>query len=127
MMKRLFTRAISILLIIAFMNGCAATTKMTVNVMSSDGKPVTDAVVMVDGINIGQTPNAMTKVSNFFGSKPEIMVIKEGFEPVKTEAAKEVKAVNIVLGIVMLNVFSWMWVYGPKSQQNIILAEQTTL
>jgi len=122
-MKGLFVKAISVLLILVFMGGCAVSTKMTVNTITSDGKPITDAVVMVDGINIGQTPNASKRVSNFVGTTPEIMVSKDGFETVKTEAVKEVKATNVVLGI-MLNFFSWLWVYGPKPQQNIVLTPE---
>ena len=125
MMKGLTVKAVCVLLIAVFFAGCASSTKMTVNVIESNGKPVGDAVVMVDGVNIGQTPNAVIRVSNFVGTTPEIMISKDGYDTVRTEAVKEVKATNVVLGV-MLNFFSWFYVYGPKSQQNIILIPEQT-
>lgn len=123
MMKGVFVKTISVLLILFFVNGCVASTKMTINTAMPDGRPVTDAIVMVDGVNIGQTPNAKVKVSNFVGNTPEIIVYKDGYETVKTEAVKEVKAANVVIGI-MQNIFSWMFVYGPKPIQTITLTPE---
>ncbi|MCL2269938.1 MAG: hypothetical protein FWC24_01210 [Treponema sp.] len=125
MKKGLFVKTLGILLILGFFSGCALSTKMTVNALEPNGKPVNDAVVMVDGINIGQTPNARKKVSNFVGTTPEIIIVKDGYEVVRTEAVKEVKAANLITGIFLLNVPAWFWVYGPKSQQNIILTPET--
>ena len=123
-MKGLFIKTIGVLLILVFFGGCAVSTKMTVNAIEPNGRPIDDAMVVVDGKNIGQTPHASKRVSNFVGSTPEIIVSKDGYAVVTTEAVKEVKPANVVLGV-MLNFFSWMWVYGPKSQQNIILVPDT--
>jgi hypothetical protein len=121
MAKGVFVRAVSVLLILVFLSGCASSTKMTISAIEPNGKLVDDATVIVDGEIIGQTPNASRRISNFAGTKTEIIVLKDGYDTVRTEPIKEVKATNVVLGIVLLNFFAWMWVYGPKQQQNIIL------
>lgn len=120
MHRGFLVKAVSALLILAYFCGCASSTKITVNVIEPDGKPITDATVVIDGKNIGQTPNASKRVSNFVGRKTEIRVSKDGYDTVKTEAVKEVKAANVVLGV-LLNFMAWMWVYGPTSHQDVIL------
>ena len=123
-LKGFAAKTISILLIPVFFAGCASSTKMTVNVFEPNGSPVVDATVFVDGEVIGQTPNARVKVSNFVGNNFEITVLKDGYETVKTAPVKEVKQTNVVSGI-LLNFFAWLWVYGPKSNQSIILTPET--
>ena len=120
MTRELFARTVGVLLVFVFFSGCAVSTRMTVNTVDPDGNPIDNVTVKVDGRNIGTTPNAKIRVSNFAGTSTEIAVSKNGYETVKTEAVKEVKPANVVLGI-MLNFFSWMWVYGAKPEQNIIL------
>jgi hypothetical protein len=120
MFKAVFLKAVSGLLILVFLSSCAVTTKMTIRAIEPSGRLITDATVLVDGEIIGQTPNASYRVSNFAGTNTEIIVLKDGYDTVRTEPVKEVKAANVVLGI-MLNFFAWLWVYGPKPQQNIIL------
>ena len=123
MIKMLFTRAVSVLMIVIFFGGCVSTTKMHINTTDLNGKPVEDATVFIDGVFIGQTPNASKRVSNFNGKDTQIIVAKEGYSTVRTAADKEVKAANLVFGV-LLNFFAWFWIYGPKEQQNVILTSE---
>jgi hypothetical protein len=125
MLKSFFVKVIGILMISVFIGSCASTTTMRVTVTDPDGRPVDNATVMVNGENIGQTPNAITEVSNFAGTETEITVSKEGYYATRTEAAHKVKPKNIVLGT-LLNVFAFLWVVGPKTQQNVVLTPVET-
>lgn len=118
---KLIVRAIGVIMIAAIFGACVTSTMVTVYANDPDGMPVNDATVKLDGEVIGQTPNAQVKISNFVGNYPELTVSKAGYETVKTEVEREVKAPNVVLGI-MLNFFAWLFVYGPKPNQEIVLA-----
>jgi uncharacterized membrane protein len=125
MVKRLLIKVTSFLMILVLFSGCVSTTMMRVNAVEPNGKPVDNATVLVNGENIGQTPNASTKVSNFVGSDTEITVSKDGYYTARTEAVEEVKAANVILGI-SLNIFAFLWVSGPKAQQNVVLTPEET-
>jgi uncharacterized membrane protein len=125
MLKSFFVKATGILMIVVCIGSCASTTTMRVNAIDPDGRPVDNAVVLVNGENIGQTPNAITKISNFAGTETEITVSKEGYYATRTEAAYKVKPKNIVLGA-LLNVFAFLWVVGPRTQQNVVLTPVET-
>jgi len=123
MHKSLTIKAVSIMMILILFGGCVTSTKMKVYVTEADGKPINDATVLVNGENIGQTPNARAKVSNFVGSNTQITVIKDGYNTVRTEAIKDAKPANIVLGILIpLNFFAFLWCAGPRAQQEVILS-----
>jgi len=125
MQNNLLVKAISVCMILILFSGCVTSTRMQVYVTEPDGKPINDAMVLVNGENIGQTPNAHAKVSNFVGSNTQITVMKEGYNTVRTEAVKDAKAANIVLGILIpLNFFAFLWCAGPKAQQEIILSPE---
>jgi hypothetical protein len=126
MLKSFFVKATGILMISVFIGSCASTTTMRVNATDLNGSPVDNATVMVNGDNIGQTPNAITEVSNFVGTETEITVSKEGYYTTRTEAVHKVKPKNIVLGT-LLNVFAFLWVVGPKTQQNLVLTPVETI
>jgi uncharacterized membrane protein len=125
MIKGLLIKGINFLLILVLFSGCVSTTMMRVTAVEPTGKPVDNATVLVNGENIGQTPNARTKVSNFLGADTEITVSKNGYYTARKEAVKEVKMPNIVLGI-LLNTFALLWVSGPKAQQNVVLTPEET-
>jgi len=95
---------------------------MNVDVTDHRGVPVSGATVLVDGRNIGQTPNASVRVSNLAGSLPVIRVWKEGYIPVQREAAGEIKVASLIGGILILVPF--LWIYGPSSHQHITLMPQ---
>ncbi|MDR1108021.1 MAG: PEGA domain-containing protein [Spirochaetaceae bacterium] len=124
MTKKFMIKGISFLMVLILFSGCVSTTIMRVNAIEPTGKPVDNATVLVNGENIGQTPNARTKVSNFVGNDTEITVLKEGYYTAKTEAVKELKEVNMILGI-LLNIWAFLWISGPKAQQNVILLPET--
>jgi hypothetical protein len=123
MVKGLLIKAIGIVMILVLFSGCVSTTMMRVNAIEPTGKPVDNATVLVNGENIGQTPNASSKVSNFVGADTEITVSKDGYYTARTDAVKEVKAANVVLGI-LLNIFAFLWVSGPKAHQNVVLTPE---
>jgi hypothetical protein len=122
MIKKYLTRAISILIILFFFVGCVSSTTMRVNVIELNGRPVFDANVLVDGEHIGVTPNASIDVSNFILSEYELIVAKEGYYTVRKNATKEVKPANVVLGVIFW--FPFLWVYGPKAQQSVVLTPE---
>ena len=125
MLKRFFGKAIGILMVFVLFGSCASTTTMRVNATDPDGRPIDDATVLVNGENIGQTPNASVEVSNFVGTEAEITVSKEGYYPTRTEAVRRVKPKNIIWGT-LLNAFAFLWVAGPKTQQNVVLTPEVT-
>jgi len=100
-------------------------TKMVVNVTDTNGTPVSNANVFIDGKPVGQTPGAKAKASNFITARNEITVSKEGYSTVRVQPVKQVKLINVACGILLLNVFAWLWVYGPKAQQNVVLAPES--
>ena len=118
-------KIVCVLIIITLFTGCVSSTVMRVNTTESNGKPVDNAIVFVNGENIGHTPNASAKVSNFIGTKTEITVMKEGYHAARKIADGEYKTVNIILGI-LINVWALLWAEGPKEQQHVILIPETT-
>ena len=125
MLKSFFVKAAGILMISVCIGSCASTTVMKVNAIDPNGIPIDNATVLVNGENIGQTPNASTKVSNFVGTETEITVLKEGYYTTRAEAVHKVKPKNMVLGF-LLNAFAFLWVVGPKTQQNVVLTPMET-
>ena len=125
MLARLFVKLMSIIMVLIFINSCVTSTMVTVRANEPNGKPVDDATVSVNGEIIGQTPNARIKVSNFVGSNPQLTVSKEGYDTVRSEVVKEVKSKNVVFGL-LLNVFAWLWVYGPRPNQEIVITPEIT-
>ena len=104
-----------------FLSSCVASSRVTFNVHNSKGKPI-NAQVFVDGEMIGNAP-AGTKMSNGIWNDPEVQVNHDGYRPYRGGVVNEVKAANIVLGLT-INYFAWLWCYGPKKQQYVILEEQ---
>jgi hypothetical protein len=124
MVKSLFVKVIGILMVLILFGSCVMSTKMRVDVTDANGVPVNNANVFVNGQSAGQTPGASTKVSNFVVAKNEITVSKEGYYPARVQPEKQVKVANVLCGILLLNVFAWLWVYGPKAQQNVVLTPE---
>jgi hypothetical protein len=86
---------------------------------------IDNATVLVNGENVGQTPNVVIEVSNFAGTETEITVSKEGCYAARTEAVHTVKSKNTVLGT-LLNAFAFLRVVVPKAQQNVVLTPVVT-
>jgi hypothetical protein len=120
MVRKRSSQGTVILLVLIFIGGCS--TMMTVSAIDTYGRPINDAVVLVDGENIGQTPNASTRVSNFAANDYSIRVVAEGYQPRTTQARKELKTGSFVAGIFLF--WPWLWAYGPKAEQNIILTPE---
>jgi hypothetical protein len=113
------TKTITLAAMSLLLAGCAMTTQMDVNVTDYRGNPIDGATVLVDGQNIGQSPNASIRVSNQIGSLPVIRVWKDGYNPAQMEAAAEVKVPSAIGGIFLLVPF--IWVYGPRANQHVVL------
>ena len=117
-----FVKVVCVLTILIFLSGCVSSTKMVVNAVDPSGKPVIDATVLVNGENIGQTPNADKRISNFAGTETEITIFKDGYNTAKTEPVREAKSANIVFGI--FNPFAFLWVSGPRIKQYFVLTPE---
>jgi len=117
-MKKIIAAAVSISVLCA----CIPTTHMKVNVISQDGAPINGANVIVDGEYFGTTPNASGSVSNT-GSKT-IEVTKQGYFPVTTITATEMKTGNLVFAL-LLNIFALIWITGPKPLQTVTMLPST--
>ena len=112
MRSKVLTAIIALVLILG-LAGCVTSTNVT---FYSD---VEDVEVYVDGQLIGSTP-ATTKLSNAVWNDPTITLKKEGFKTLTTGLQKEVKGVNIVLGL-LVDWPAFLWCYGPKATQNFML------
>ena len=122
MKNTLFTRLVSLSLILIFISGCSTT--MNIYTVDSIGNQVTGATVMIDGENIGQTPNASKKVSNFAASDIEIRVIAEGFRTRITEPMMEIKVGTFICALIPPLWLLMFWAWGPRTQQYVILSPE---
>jgi hypothetical protein len=113
----------SVLMILVLFNGCVMSTKMTVTATDPKGTPIANANVFVNGQSVGYTGSRI-KVSNFVGAKSDITVTKEGYNTARIQPVKQVKVANVLCGILLLNVFAWLWVYGPKAEQHVVLSPE---
>ena len=120
MLRNFLVKITGLLLALIILGGCATSTMVRVHATEADGRPVNDATVSINGEVIGQTPNAQVRISNFVGTNTQVTVTKEGYNTVRADLEKEVKAANVVSGI-LLNFFAWLWVYGPKPVQEVII------
>ena len=100
-------------MLIVFCTGCVTSTRVRIN---SD---VEGAEVYIDGQKIGTTPTEIA-LSNAIWEDPDVVLKKEGYKDLHTNVKKEVKAVNLVSGL-LLWLPSLLWVYGPKSNQNYMM------
>ena len=115
-----FVRIIGILMILVFFTGCATT--MIVNAVDPHGRPVNQAVVLVNGENIGTTPDATTEISNFILSNNEIRVTAPGYLPRTVQPVNEVKVGPLIGGFFCF--IPWLWVWGPRPHQNVVLTPE---
>jgi PBP1b-binding outer membrane lipoprotein LpoB len=106
---------------VLFLSGCVASSMMTVNVSDTKGNSIA-AQVFVDGESIGNAP-ATKKVSNGVWNDPAIRVVANGYAPYNSDVLKEAKAANMVIGCI-INPFAWLWCYGPRKQQYVILQKE---
>ena len=121
MKKGFFVKIIGILLIVSFVSACS--TMMTVNAVDPNGSQISDVRVIVNGQDIGQTPNTTTKVSNFIGDDTSIRVVKEGYVTRTVGAEKEIKIPVLIIGL-LFTYIPLLWVYGPKALQTVVLTPE---
>ena len=125
MCRNLTVKITCVLLTLVLFGGCVSSTMMTVYATDPNGRPLDNAAVSVNGESIGQTPNARKKVSNFAGTDVLLTVSRDGYYTTNTDAVIEAKAANILMGIFFINPFAYLWVAGPKANQNVVLMPVT--
>ena len=112
-MKRL------LLLIVAFAvftSSCVLTTMVTIETIPDDVE------VYVDSQLIGDSP-VTVRMSNAVWEDPEILLKKEGYRDLRTSPQKEVKALNLISGLIFVAI-PLLWVYGPEPYQSFMLSEE---
>ena len=124
MFIKYFVKVVCVIMILVLFGSCATSTMVKIYTTEENGKPINDATVTLNGQVVGQTPNAQMRISNFAGTNPQFTIYKEGYNVVRKELVKEVKPRNVIFGLLM-NVFAWLWVYGPKPYQEIIMTPET--
>ncbi|MDR1277121.1 MAG: PEGA domain-containing protein [Treponema sp.] len=118
-------KIISVAVIAAFFSACQTTTLVNINTN------VPGAQVVLDGKIIGATPINDYKVKNSAGKKYQVIIEKEGYEPVQRNLQTETKTANQVavvigyaFGILILPAFlmlNALWMEGPVPDQYFIL------
>ena len=111
--KKIGFSIIAGIMLIVLCSSCVTSTRVHIN---SD---VEGAEVYIDGQKIGTTPTEIA-LSNAVWEDPDVVLKKDGYKDLHTNVNKEVKAVNLVSGLVLFWP-SLLWVYGPKANQNYIM------
>lgn len=101
------------LLVVSLFSGCVSTTNVRFNTNVSGAK------ITVDGKEIGTTPT-QRKMSNAIWEDPDIVITKDGYKTLYVSEEKELKAVNLVCGLLIWWP-SLLYVSGPKANQNFQL------
>ena len=108
-------KLIVILVIVSFLfSSCVSATNVTFYT-EPEG-----AEVYVDGQRLGESPTSK-RMTNGVWADPRVRVEAEGYKPSSTRVEKELKGVNLALGLLLW----WpalLWVHGPEPRQRIELA-----
>ena len=107
----LVTLAVGVLL-----SGCVMTSSVT---FDSDPQ---GADVYVDHRLLGRTPVTIS-MSNAIWESATVMYRMDGYREARIPVDKEVKATNLVVGLILWWP-SLLWVYGPSEYQYVTLIEQ---
>jgi hypothetical protein len=94
--------------------------EMRVQALNNKGEILENAEVLVNGVPIGRTPNAIASVSGAIWKSYTIKVRCDGYNDVEIASAKEPKWLMIFLGAFVLW-FLWLWAYGSKELQTIVM------
>ena len=115
--KFMFTKKTSTLFVIISalitLNSCVSSTRVVIN-----SKP-SNADVYEDGQYVGKTPVSLN-ISNLVWNSPDITISKDGYTSMPVTLQKEEKITNLVIGY-FINIFAFLWCYGPKENQNFVL------
>ncbi|MEE1269185.1 MAG: PEGA domain-containing protein [Treponema sp.] len=113
----MFTKKTSTLFVIISalitLNSCVSSTRVVIN-----SKP-SNADVYEDGQHVGKTPVSLN-ISNLVWNSPDITISKDGYTSMPVTLQKEEKITNLVIGY-CINIFAFLWCYGPKENQNFVL------
>ena len=103
-------RVVGIIVLVVFsLSSCVTATNVTFDT-APDG-----ADVYVDGSRVGESPTSK-RISNGIWSDPRVRIEKEGYETMNSELRKELKGVNLAIGLLLW----WpalLWVHGPVETQ----------
>lgn len=105
-----------IVLVLFTLTSCVSTTMVRFD-SNVDG-----AEVRLDDRPVGHTPMVM-KISNGIWENPNAMVSADGYRDLHTELDKELKAINLVFGLILWWP-SLLYVWGPDSYQYYQLVEE---
>ncbi|MDR1099287.1 MAG: PEGA domain-containing protein [Treponema sp.] len=119
--------AVSVLMITLILAGCQTTTQVNINTN------VPDALVVVDGKIIGNTPIQQVTIKNSSGRSYPVVIQKEGYEVFRGVLATETKpaaAAAVGVGYIfwwlllpMLLYVNALWMEGPLPDQYFVLKE----
>ena len=113
----MFTKKSSTLFVIISalitLNSCVSSTRVVIN-----SKP-SNADVYEDGQYVGKTPVSLN-ISNLVWDSPDITISKDGYTSMPVTLKKEAKITNCVIGY-FINIFAFLWCYGPTENQNFVL------
>jgi hypothetical protein len=98
--------------------------RMRIQALDQKGVLIENAEVFVNSVPIGRTPNAIASVSGAIWKSYTVKVRCNGYNDVEIIATKEPKWVVIALGVFFLW-FLWLWAYGAKELQTIVLYKST--
>ena len=118
MLKKWLIKSTGILLILISFGSCS--TVMNVTAVDPAGKPITDALILVNGYNIGKVPDAHAEVTNIIGFNTVISAEAEGYKHATKAAEKEIKIPLLIGGIFGFLPF-FLWCKGVKPNQIIVL------
>ena len=106
-----------IILVLFVFTSCVTSTNVT---FTTD---IPGAEVFIDGESVGETPVTVS-VTNAVWEDQEIIIKKNGIKDLKTSLKKEAKIVNILTGILLpvTLYIPLLFCYGPKADQNYLLA-----
>ena len=113
-----------------FLLSCVAFVTFSCTTVTRIESEPSGAKVYLDGAYIGTTPLTQ-KLSNFAGKEYVLTVIKDGYQIYRAGVEREVKTGPVVGGVVTsiltLGILGWVpfvYCYGPKENQLIILYEK---
>lgn len=109
---------VCILIFSIFFTSCVTSTNVS---FTTD---IEGTEVIIDGKSYGTEPGKV-KISNAMWEEPKIVLRKDGYKTKYGYLKKEVKVVNAIFGVLGLGLWpSYLWIYGPKSEQYYIMTAE---
>ncbi|MGL1892380.1 MAG: PEGA domain-containing protein [Spirochaetaceae bacterium] len=113
---KLFKRLLLLIALLIFLTSCVTNTRVSFE-SNVDG-----VELLIDGESYGTTPTSIN-MGNGIWEEPVIVLKKEGYIDKHSSIKKEVKPVNLILGIILWWP-SLLWSYGPGAYQYFTMTPQ---